>query len=93
MRFADISDAAFRAAGLEPHPSGLTVRSGINDAYFERWSGRRWNPRKRTDTDGALSRFEERVRRFGYSLSEPRRLDAPAEPAMARSLAASASEA
>ena len=49
-----VLDAAFRAAGLDPHPSGLTVRSGINDAYFERWSGRRWNPRKRTDTDRAL---------------------------------------
>ena len=69
------------------------MRSGINDAYFQRWSGRRWNPRKRGDTDRALNRFEERVRRFGYSLCEPRRLDVPAEPVMARSLAASASEA
>ena len=49
-----VLEAAFRAASLEPHPSGLTVRSGINDAYFERWSGRRWNPRKRGDTDRAL---------------------------------------
>jgi hypothetical protein len=88
-----VLEAAFRAAGVDPHPSGLTVRSGINDAYFERWSRRRWNPRKRRDTDRALNRFEDRVRRFGYSLSEPRRLDVPAEPTMARSLAASASEA
>ena len=84
-----VLDAAFRASGLDPHPSGLTVRSGINDAYFQRWSRRRWNPRKRIDTDRALQRFEERVRRFGYSLSEPRRLEVPAEPVMARSLAAS----
>jgi hypothetical protein len=68
------------------------VRSGINNAYFERWSRRRWYPRKRSDTDRALNAFEERVRRFGYSLCEPRRLDVPAEPIMARSLAASASE-
>ena len=82
-------DAAFRASGLDPHPSGLTVRSGINDAYFDRWSRRRWNLRKRIDTDRAMQRFEDRVRRFGYSLSEPRRLEVPAEPVMARSLAAS----
>jgi hypothetical protein len=81
--------AAFRAAGLDPHPSGITVRTGINDAYFRRWSARRWNPWKRFDTDRAVRRFEERVRRFGYSLREPRRLDVPPEPAMARSLAAS----
>jgi hypothetical protein len=36
-----------------------------------------------------MQRFEDRVRRFGYSLSEPRRLEVPAEPVMARSLAAS----
>ena len=80
--------AAYRAAGLDPHPSGITVRTGINDAYFRRWSGGRWNPRKRIDTDRAAHRFEERVRRFGYSLREPGRLDAPSEPAMARSLVA-----
>jgi hypothetical protein len=80
--------AAYRASGLDPHPSGITVRTGINDAYFGRWSARRWNPRKRMDTDRAVSRFEERVRRFGYSLREPGRLSAPTEPAMARSLVA-----
>jgi len=36
-----------------------------------------------------VHRFEERVRRFGYSLREPGRLDVPPEPAMARSLSAS----
>jgi hypothetical protein len=80
--------AAYRAAGLDPHPSGITVRTGINDAYFRRWSGRRWSPRKRIDTDRAVQRFEDRVRRFGYSLREPGRLEAPPEPAMARSLVA-----
>ena len=79
-------------AGLDPHPSGLTVRSGINDAVLRPLVGAgAGTRRKRIDTDRALSRFEDRVRRFGYSLSEPRRLDVPAEPAMARSLAASAS--
>ena len=84
-----VLDAAFRASGLDPYPSGLTVRTGINDAYFRRWRGRRWSPLKRIDTDRAVRRFDDRVRRFGYSLREPRRLDVPAEPAMARSLAAS----
>jgi hypothetical protein len=84
-----VLEAAFRAADLQPHPSGITVRSGINDAYFRRWSGRRWSPVKRADTDRAEHRFEDRVRRFGYSLKEPGRLEVPPEPAMARSLAAS----
>ena len=96
MRYEDlvadpdrVLEAAFRTAGLAPHPSGITVRTGINDAYFRRWLGRRWNPVKRADTDRAVHGFEERVRRFGYSLREPGRLDVPPEPAMARSLAAS----
>ena len=84
-----VLEAAFRAAGLAPQVSSLTVRTGINDGYFARWERGRWNPWKRLDTDRAVRRFEERVRRFGYSLHEPNRLEAPAEPAMAATLAAS----
>jgi Sulfotransferase family len=74
---ARLSDA-FRYLGLEPQPSGLTVRDSINEAYFTRWAANRWNPVKRYDTDRAAERFEERVSRFGYSMREPARL-APAE--------------
>ena len=69
---------AFRYLGLEPRPSGLTVRDSINDGYFTRWAANRWNPLKRYDTDRAAERFEERVARFGYSMREPARLS-PAE--------------
>ena len=75
--------AAFRYIGIAPEPSGLHVRTAINDAYFRRWSSRRWNPIKRFDTDRAQARFEERVQRFGYSLREPRRtaaVDTPPDP-------------
>jgi hypothetical protein len=72
-RLADVH----RYLGLEPKPSGLTVRSSVNDAYFERWAGNRWNPLKRYDVDRAVERFEERVARFGYSMREPGRLTRP----------------
>jgi hypothetical protein len=72
-RLADV----FRFVGVEPKPSGLTVKTTINDAYFTRWAANRWNPLKRYDTDRAVERFEERVNRFGYSLREPARLSEP----------------
>ncbi len=72
-RLADV----FRFIGVEPHPSGLTVKTTINDAYFTRWAANRWNPLKRYDTDRAIERFEERVNRFGYSLREPAQLSEP----------------
>jgi hypothetical protein len=77
----------FELAGLEPHRSGLTVRTGINDRYFERFAARRWNPWKRFDADRALRRFEERVSRFGYSLRTPRRVLPPSETLIAAGMA------
>jgi hypothetical protein len=67
----------YRFLGLEPMPSGLTVQMTINEAYFTRWAGNRWNPLKRYDADRAVERFEERVSRFGYSMREPARLSRP----------------
>ncbi len=67
----------FRFVGLEPRPTDLTVRTTVNDAYFDRWDANRWNPLKRLDTDRALARFEDRVNRFGYSLREPRHMSDP----------------
>jgi Sulfotransferase family len=73
---------AFETIGVEPRPTGLQVRTGINDAYFGRFGARRWNPWKRHDTDRAVERFEDRVARFGYSLREPLRLSEPSDVAM-----------
>jgi hypothetical protein len=61
----------FRFAGVEPLPSGLEVRGGINDDYFRRWALARRTPRTGTDTATAVSTLEGRVNRFGYSLRQP----------------------
>ncbi|MGZ4480842.1 MAG: sulfotransferase family protein [Gaiellales bacterium] len=68
--------------GVEPHPGDVTVRSGINDKYFDRWEARRGNPLRRPALDRAAARYESRVNRFGYSLLEPR---APVGPLPATS--------
>ena len=58
--------------GLDPVPANLTVRPDVNESYFRRWTANRgWNAAKRFDTDRAVKRFEERVGRFGYSMSAP----------------------
>jgi hypothetical protein len=73
---------AFGYIGLDPHPTDMTVRTSVNDAYFGRWTKRRWNPVKRYDTDRAADRFEDRVKRFGYSMREPARLGEMADIAV-----------
>jgi Sulfotransferase family len=69
---------AFRFAGVEPRPSGLHVRTDINDAYFRRWSLARHNPGTGSDIERATEELEGRVGRFGYSLQRPQTL-APLE--------------
>jgi len=78
MRYEDFVAApdavlasAFRFIGVEPRPSGLQVRTGVNDAYFSRWGGPRWNPLRRADASRAVERFSDRVARFGYSMQTP----------------------
>lgn len=51
--------------------SDLPVRKGINDKYFDRWNGRRRNPLMRAYFTGVANRYEDAVRRFGYSLHDP----------------------
>ncbi len=67
----DVLASAFRFIGVEPRPSGLQVRTGVNDAYFSRWGGPRWNPLRRADARRAVERFSDRVARFGYSMQTP----------------------
>jgi hypothetical protein len=73
-RLADV----YRFAGVEPRPSGLHVRTGINDGYFRRWSLARHNPGTGSDIERATEELEGRVGRFGYSLQRPQSL-APLE--------------
>jgi Sulfotransferase family len=61
----------FRFAGVDPLPSGLEVRGGINDGYFRRWALARRGPGTGTDIAAAVEALEDRVSRFGYSLKQP----------------------
>ena len=61
----------FRFAGVEPLPSGLEVKGGINDGYFRRWTLARRAPGTVTDIATAVETLEDRVSRFGYSLKQP----------------------
>lgn len=54
---------------LPPHPVSVDIRSGVNDRYFRAWNATR-NPIRLADRATAVSRFEERVRPFGYSLAD-----------------------
>jgi hypothetical protein len=54
--------------GLPHAPLAREVRSGANDRYWERWVDRRKSVLTRPYAKGVIRAFEERVRRFGYSL-------------------------
>jgi hypothetical protein len=66
----------FEFVGVEPQPSGLDVRPGINDAYFGAWEAARRSRRSGKEIRRAIAAFERRVARFGYSLEQPARLSA-----------------
>jgi Sulfotransferase family len=66
-RLADV----YRFIGVEPRPSGLVVKRGINDEYFRRWTIARRSPGTGADIAHAVESLEERVNRFGYSLAQP----------------------
>ena len=66
-RLADV----FRFIGVDPQPSGLEVRRGINDAYFRRWTLASHAPGTSADIADAAEQLEERVSRWGYSLKQP----------------------
>jgi hypothetical protein len=69
-----------RFIGLDPRPSGVEVREGLNDSYFAGWEQRRSNPLRRIWLDRAARSLEARVNRFGYSLAPPRTLSTAATP-------------
>jgi len=72
--------AVQRFVGIEPRPSGVEVREGLNDSYFAGWEQRRSNPLRRVWFDRAAHKLETRVNRFGYSLAPPRTLSTAAAP-------------
>ena len=62
-------DAVHSWLGLQPHRGGEEVRSEINAAYAQQWGVLGETMPGREEVTAALG-FEERVRRFGYSLRE-----------------------
>lgn len=60
-----------RFLGIEPQPVGLEPRTGLNEAYFERWEGLARSMPRRLYRELTARRFEQRVNRLGYSLLEP----------------------
>lgn len=60
-----------RFIGIEPHPYGLEPRRGLNDAYVERWQALARTLPRSLYRRAIVRRYEARVRRFGYSLSDP----------------------
>jgi hypothetical protein len=66
-----------RFVGLEPAGDGWEVKAALNDRYLDRWERRRATLVGRAYLRHLERRLEERVRAFGYSLSEPAKLLAP----------------
>ena len=57
--------------------SDRTLRTGVNDKYFDEWRERRRSLARRVYYDAVAWRYERGVRVFGYSLREPRSLRPP----------------
>lgn len=57
--------------------SDRTLRTGVNDKYFDEWRERRRPLTRRLYYDAVAWRYERDVRPFGYSLRDPRSLRQP----------------
>jgi hypothetical protein len=60
--------------------SDRTLRTGVNDKYFEEWRKRRRSIARRVYYDAVAWRYERAVRGFGYSLRDPSSLRTPTVP-------------
>jgi hypothetical protein len=70
----------YRFLGLDGEPPPAGVRSGRNEAYLATWERRREHPVKRAYLAAIEHGLERRVRRFGYSLLDPARIETPSVP-------------
>lgn len=57
--------------GLSRAPLLRDVRRGVNDRYWTKWVGRQRSLLTRPYISRIVARYEDRVRRLGYSLLEP----------------------
>jgi hypothetical protein len=78
----DPSPGRARAEGVNPDnfESDRTLRTGVNDKYFDEWRRRRGALPGRVYYDAITWRYERAVRGFGYSLREPEALREPTLP-------------
>jgi hypothetical protein len=63
--------------GIEHHPTQQKILSGVNQKYFARWSRERQGMFSGPGCRAIMDRFEDRCRKFGYSLAEPERIAEP----------------
>lgn len=70
-------DRLFAFLSLPPHSGRWTVRPGLNDAYFSRFTSPRW-PWSRREYARVAAAYERHVTPFGYSLLDPHSLSSPA---------------
>lgn len=73
-----------RAIGLEPVTGGFSARTDVNEKYFREWENPS-GPIRPAFHKAVAKLYERRANRFGYSLSAPRQVVAPA-PALQRLL-------
>jgi hypothetical protein len=57
-----------------------TLKTGVNDKYFEEWRRRRSDLPRRFYYDAITWRYERQARAFGYSLRDPQTLREPTLP-------------
>lgn len=65
---------------LDNFAADQTLRSNVNDKYFEEWRARRRSLTGRLYYEALERRYERRVRAFGYSLRDPESVEAPTLP-------------
>jgi len=60
----------YKFLGLDPHPTTFEATSEHNKKYFAQWRELAQNPETSASIAECISRFEPRVRAFGYSLQD-----------------------
>jgi len=68
----------FAFLGPPPAQIAATVDRAVNETYFRRWRGSRWNPVCTRWHTTIARRLETRTNAFGYSLETPERTVSPA---------------
>jgi hypothetical protein len=73
----------YRFLDLEPSPTTVTVRGGVNERYFTRWRVARRRFVSRPYMERIVATFEDRVAPFGYSLRQLTEYEDAVAPATA----------